>query len=407
VFIGADAGRLTHFRVRDLVIRDVGGEVKRKASGLLVILTSGAATIEDVVIDGVIARNTTQWAGVIVQGASRELRIRDVVVRNTVVHDVFGDGIILFHVERGLIERSAAWLTGLQPVQTIGTPNGIWTWRCRTCTVQLTEGFFIDSPGVDGGVYDIDWGNDDNIVQHNYGHDAQGYCVSVFGAQKEVTTNSVVRHNLCVNNGRSPKLARRQGDLYVYTWEDGTLDGVLIHDNVFYWNPPIDAPAFQINEVAISGNRPNRIFNNTVHSAVRSTLPANPTFEMDGNILRSSNAAVGENTPDRREAGQWRLELNPAAHPTEARSQIVFVEAALAQYDERRLVGTVTAPFASPIERARIVQKAPARDQPLLALISPSGSVVHEWRAFVAPAELGLALRRLVGPPRGSPAMVP
>jgi hypothetical protein len=389
------------------VIRDVGGEVTRKASGLLVVLASGAATIEDVVIDGVIARHTTQWAGVIVQGASREIRIRDVVVRNTIVHDVYGDGIVLFQVERGLIEKSAAWLTGLQPVQTIGTPNGIWTWRCRTCTVQLTEGFFIDSPGVDGGVYDIDWGNDDNVVQHNYGHDAQGYCVSVFGAQNEVTANSVVRHNLCVNNGRSPKLARRQGDLYVYTWDHGALDGVLIHDNVFYWNPPIDVSAFQIGEVATRGDRPNRIFDNTVHSAVRAPLPANPTFQMEGNVFRDAGAAAPDPDSARHDAGPWRLELNPAAHPEDARSQIVFVEAALAQYDERRLAGTITGSIASPVERTRVIATPPAGDRPLLALIAPSGSVVREWRSFVPPAELGLAVRRLVGPPRGSPAMVP
>jgi hypothetical protein len=204
IYIGGDAGRLRHFRLRNAVVRDVSGEVKAKDSGLVVVRADGAATIEDVVIDGVIAHHTTQWAGVIVRGASRENRARDVTVRNTIVHDVFGDGIVLFQVENGLVEKSAAWLTGLQPLQTIGTPNGIWTWRCRKCTVQWTEGFFIDSPGVDGGVYDIDWGCDDNVVEHNYGHDAQGYCASVFAAEKEITTNSVVRHNVCVNNGRPP-----------------------------------------------------------------------------------------------------------------------------------------------------------------------------------------------------------
>jgi len=405
LYIGADAGHLRHFRIRNMLVRDVGGEVKKKASGLVVVLASGAATLQDILIDGVVAHHTTQWSGVIVQGASRTNRARDVIVRNTIVHDVFGDGIILFQVENGLIEKSAAWLAGLQPVQTIGTPNGIWTWRCRGCTVQLTEGFFIDSPGVDGGVYDIDWGNDDNVVQHNYGHDAQGYCVSVFGASKEVTTNSVVRHNLCVNNGRSPKLARRQGDLYVYTWNGGALDGVLIHDNTFYWNPPLDVPAFQIDDVAIAGARPNRIFNNTVHSAMPAPLPSNPQIQMDGNVFRHYPAGQTKRREES-EAGRWRLELDALANPEDARSQLVFVEAALAQYDETRLGATVNT-SDWPVERARIVDEKPKRAGMLLALISPSGTVAGEWRSFVAPAELGLTLRRVLGPPRGSPAMVP
>lgn len=411
IYIGANAGQLKHFRIRDTVVTNVRGQVKAKKSGLVVVAATEPATLEDIVIDGVVAHHTTQWAGVIVQGATRTNRIRDVTVRNTVVHDVFGDGIVLFQVENGLVEKSAAWLTGLQPVQTIGTPNGIWTWRCRDCIVQLTEGFFIDSPGVDGGVYDIDWGNDANIVQHNYGHDAQGYCVSVFGAEKEVTTNSVVRHNVCVNNGRSPKLARRQGDLYVYTWDGGSLDGVLIHDNTFYWNPPLDVPAFQIDQVAFTGSQSNRIFNNVIHSAVPAPLPSPPTWQMDRNVFRYY---PGEPRQDREQpqSGRWTLRLNASTNANDARSQLVFVEAALAQYDESRLEGLVVAHSASegsqwPVERARVVDDNSAAPRILLALVSPAGKVAQEWASFVTPAELGLALRRALGAPRGSPSLIP
>ena len=411
IYIGGDAGELKHFRIRNTVVSNVRGQVKAKRSGLVVVAAADPATLDDVVIDGVVAHHTTQWAGVIVQGASRTNRIRNVTVRNTFVHDVFGDGIILFQVENGLVEKSAAWLTGLQPVQTIGTPNGIWTWRCRNCTVQFTEGFFIDSPGVDGGVYDIDWGNDDNIVQHNYGHDAQGYCVSVFGAQKEVTTNSVVRHNVCVNNGRSPKLARRQGDLYIYTWDGGSLDGVLVHDNTFYWNPPLDVPAFHIEEIAFTGSRSNRIFNNVIHSAVPAPLPSHPKLQMDGNVFRSYSGAQRQGR-EQLETGRWTLRLHASTNPDEARSQLVFVEAALAQYDEGALDGQVVAGGTSvasqwPLERARLVDEKSVPGRILLALVSPSGKVAHQWPSFVPPAELGLALRRALGAPRGSPSMVP
>ena len=406
IYIGADAGQLKHFRIRNTVITHVRGQVKAKKSGLVVVAAVEPAALEDIVIDGVVARHTTQWAGVIVQGASRTNRIRDVTVRNTIVHDVFGDGIVLFQVENGLVEKSAAWLTGLQPVHTIGTPNGIWTWRCRNCTVQLTEGFFIDSPGVDGGVYDIDWGNDANIVQHNYGHDAQGYCVSVFGAEKEVTTDSVVRHNLCVNNGRSPKLARRQGDLYIYTWDGGSLDGVLVHDNTFYWNPPLDVSAFQINQVAFTGSRTNRIFNNVIHSAVPAQLQSHPQLQMDGNVFRMYRG--DQRKGEQPEAGRWTLRLDPSVNPDDARSQLVFVEAALAQYDESKLEGrVVNEPEQWPLERARVAVEKSTRGKILLALVSPTGRVAHEWPSFVPPAELGLALRRALGAPRGSPSMVP
>ena len=288
IHVSGDQGTLKHFRIRNVVVHGVTGEVETKLSGLVVVNGGGGGqTFEDVVIDGVTAYDTTQWAGIMVNGAARAdkgVRARNVTIRNSIVHDVYGDGIVLFQVEDGLIEKSAAWRTGLQPTQTIGTPNGIWTWRCRRCAVQWTEGFFIDSPGVDGGVYDIDWGNDDNVVQHNFGHDAMGYCASVFAAGGEVTTNSVVRYNVCVNNGRSPKLALRQGDLYVSTWEDGRLDGVRIHHNTFYWNPPIDAPALLMDHADFAGERPNVFQDNLIYSTVPRMVRSNDGLRLDHNL---------------------------------------------------------------------------------------------------------------------------
>lgn len=64
----------------------------------------------------------------------------DVIVRNATVHNVFGDGIVLWDVQNGLIEYSVAYDTGQQPSpQTIGTPSAIWTWSCIDCVVQYNE----------------------------------------------------------------------------------------------------------------------------------------------------------------------------------------------------------------------------------------------------------------------------
>lgn len=496
IHIGADSGRLKHFRVRDVVVRDVTGEVKKKDSGLIAVLASGSATLEDIVIDGARAYNTTQWAGVIVRGASRENRARDVVVRNTVVHDVFGDAIILFQVENGLIEKSAAWLGGLMPRESIGTPNGIWTWRCRKCTVQLTEGFFMDSPGVDGGVYDIDWGNDDNIVQYNYGHDSQGYCASVFGASKEITTNSVIRYNVCVNNGRSPKLARRQGDLFLSTWDGGLIDGLRVDHNTFYWNPPIDAPVVQMDHVDVAGRRPNELRGNLIHSAVPSMIHSGDGFRFDQNLYwyagggapkwryggreyegfdayrrGSRQDAAGLNADPkllatmRLDAGSPAIDATttvaeagghdafaqpvpqgtapdigavehvPAAPAASAlpldqlpgrwalvshlgtdelsRGQVVFLQSALEQYGDKGLAVAVAFAGEAPdnvaydwnLGRIQLVEPLPSASEtlPTTSLVAPDGRTVRRWTGLAPPAELGLLLRAILGPPLGSP----
>lgn len=501
IHISGDRGTLKHFRIRNVVVHGVSGEPKTKSSGLLVVSAGGGdQTFEDVVVDGVTAYDTTQWAGIIVRGSAKSdprVRARDVTIRNSIVHDVHGDGIVLFQVEDGLIEKSAAWRTGLQPRQTIGTPNGIWTWRCRRCTVQWTEGFFIDSPGVDGGVYDIDWGNDDNVVQYNFGHDAMGYCASVFGASGEVTTNSVVRYNVCVNNGRSPKLARRQGDLYISTWEDGKLDGVLVHDNTFYWNPPIDAPVLLMDHADFTGERPNLFQNNLVYSTVPRMIRSNDGLAFDHNLywytgswvprwsyggreykgfaayrhgsgqdatgllanpkLTATMRLVGdspaidagrthagpggkahdafstpvpqgaapdigavEHAPSDGESGSlpvgqfrgsWALVSHLGVDDT-SRSQLVFLQSALEQYGERGLVVAVglhgdvpgSLPWDWNLGRIRSLEpsSAPVEILPTTLLVAPDGRVVRRWEGFTPPADLGLTLRGLIGPPAGA-----
>jgi hypothetical protein len=66
-----------------------------------------------------------------------------VTVRNSVVHDIYGDGIVLFRVKNGLIDSNAAWRTGMQPAQSIGTPNAIWTWMCTDCVVSKNLHFVL------------------------------------------------------------------------------------------------------------------------------------------------------------------------------------------------------------------------------------------------------------------------
>jgi hypothetical protein len=502
IFISGDQGTLRHFRIRNLVVHGVTGEVEEKTSGL-VVMSAGAAgqTFEDVVIEGVTAYETTQWAGILVRGAvwpDKSLRARNVTIRNSIVHDVYGDGIVLFQVEDGLIEKSVAWRTGLEPRETIGTPNGIWTWRCRRCTVEWTEGFFIDSPGVDGGVYDIDWGNDDNVVQYNFGHDAMGYCASVFAAGGEVTTNSTIRHNVCVNNGRSPKLARRQGDLFISTWEGGALDGVQIHDNTFYWNPPIDVPALQMDHADFTGDRENTFRNNLVYSTVPRMIHSNDRLRFDHNLYwypghlaprwsyggreyegfaayrhgtgqdasgvfadprlsatlrpvqgspaidagamvegtggldalatpvpRGGGPDIGaiEHAPRTRERpapgtdqfrGRWALVSHLGVNDA-SRSQLVFLQSALEQYGERGLAVAVafhgdvpgTLPWDWNLGRIRPLAPSSASLEtlPTTLLVGPDGKVVRRWEGFTPPADLGLTLRGVMGPPIGSPGV--
>src|SRR3984957_14467043 len=270
VLVSGDKGVLHHIHLANLAVHNVGGaEMKHKESGLIVISPGSVdQRFDDVLVDGVTAYNTQQWAGILVGGGNfgfppESTWSTHVTIRDSIVHDVQGDGIVLFRVRDGRIASNVAWNTGMQITESMGTPNAIWTWMCRDCVVEQNEAFLIDSPGVDGGAFDIDYGNTNNSVVDNYGHDTQGYCIAVFAAGY-VTHHSEVRGNTCLNNGRSPRMAKFEGAIFLHTWNDGKLDGLVVEDNTVYWDPPGTAPAV-INDAAFEGA--NGIFrNNRIYS---------------------------------------------------------------------------------------------------------------------------------------------
>jgi len=279
---------LHHIRLTNLVVHDVWGEpFTDKSPGLVVVLS----IFKDVIVDGVTAYNTDQWAGIEISGSAgwpidyeNPEFAEDVIVRNAMVHNVYGDGIVLWGVQNGLIEYSVAYDTGQQPSpQTIGTPSAIWTWSCYDCVVQYNEAYNSASPEIDAGCYDIDWGTRNNTFQYNFGHDCDGYCISVFGAGGVTTENAIARYNVCANNGRRSSLASRQGDIFLSTWGGGHLDGVLIHNNTSYWTPGGNYPAL-VNGAEFTGERPNIFANNIIVSTKPWMIDGGNDLELDHNL---------------------------------------------------------------------------------------------------------------------------
>jgi hypothetical protein len=286
VFISGDKGILHHIHLANLLVHDVGGaEMKHKESGLVVISPGSVdQRFDDVLVDGVTAYNTQEWVGIMVGGGNfgwppESTWSTHVIVRDSMVHDVQGDGIVLFRVRDGRIASSVAWNTGMQVTESMGTPNAIWTWMCRDCIVEHNEAFLTDSPGVDGGAFDIDYGNTNNSVIDNFGHDTQGYCIAVFAAGY-ITHHSEVRGNTCLNNGRSPRMAQFQGAIFLHTWNDGNVDGLVVEDNTIYWNPPGTAPAI-INDALFQGEAIFR--NNHIDSTSPWMITSNRALHLDKN----------------------------------------------------------------------------------------------------------------------------
>ena len=462
VHISADRGALHHIHLSQLSVHDVmdpHAEVKKKGSGLVVIeATSPEASFDDVSVDGVIASRTNQWAGIFISGADGKAVTTHVSVRNSMVHEVLGDGIVLFRMRDGVIANSIAWRTGLQDKETIGTANAIWTWACDHCTVENNEAFLTDSPGIDGGAFDIDYWNTANTVRYNYGHDTQGYCISVFAAFR-VTKVSEVNGNLCIRNGLSPRLAAKQGAIFLLTWEQGSLDIVAIKDNTVYWDPPGAFPAIQTADgLEIHGLSIER---NTIYSS--SPVFASPRLQFDGTTnrylymqrnksaeqlqaeqggvpesrvigrggiacwggcnyagKRNLSAAESEwiaqlrdasNHPPQHAPGDWVLYAKLPPAPDSRAAEIVLLKSQASQFRAAGLrVVAVTAGTSGELQQLnsdwqldadgiQLTSTIKQPDNSSMFLVSPGAEVLQEWHGIPSIESVGLALRQIIGEP--------
>ena len=480
VLVSGQVGILHHIHLKNLLVHDVhGGEVKHKESGLVVISPGTVQQhFDDVLVEGIAAYGTDQWAGILIGGGNfGEVAEKDwsthIVVRNSVVHDVYGDGIVLFRVKDGLIDNSAAWGTGMQPTQSIGTPNAIWTWMCTDCVVSRNEAFLTDSPGVDGGAFDIDWGNTRNSVLNNYAHDTQGYCIAVFAAGY-ITRDSVVEGNLCINNGGSPRMARYQGAIFLWTWNNGVIENLRVEKNTIFWTPPGNYPAV-LNRADIQGAQ--RIFReNQTYSASASFIDSNKNLSFQANrystcgadralwtfdnraydtfdkYRASSGQEQGSSWkpdssevclatvpsahkqrsdaaafPDRRiehaaKASTWNVifELPASIGPdglldTASTGQLVVLKNLFVQFRASGLRTSVKLHLQHGISNEsmenvirdysangfEVVQSTASQMlvHPEIRFIAPDGSLVRAWQDYIGPAEIGLAVRRVLGQP--------
>jgi hypothetical protein len=303
ISIGANHGAWSHFRISHVLVRGVTGSPSSKSSGLIDVEPAYGSSghLKDVVIDHATAYGTTQWAGIHIGCVGRDeppSSADRVVIRDSTVHDVAGDGITIFSCNGARIEHSVAYRTGRIRSARLGTPNAIWTWACANCTVSHNVAYASNSPAGDGGLYDIDFHSSNTTVEYNYGFDAHGYCVAVFGAQGQATTNSVVRYNVCSDNAREKSLAG-QGDIDLYTWQGGSLDGLKIYGNTFYWHPAADKALLE-NAAKFSGSAKDLFENNLVYSTVSNLVDSNAGLTLDHNLWWKT----GANTPVWRYGGK-------------------------------------------------------------------------------------------------------
>ena len=265
-----------------------------------VMLTTGSsttATISNVTIDGVSAHNSHVAEGIEVQAGNPSsqtgVKGSNIVVENSLAHDIYADGIVILAVNSGVEEGNVVYNSGQCTTCTGSSPVGIWEFDSTGVVIQNNESYSNSSWQYDGGGFDIDYWSTNDTAQYNYAHDNQGYCVTALGSASKTSTNLIIRYNVCSNNVKS-NFQGEAGDIVIFTWNGGSINGIQIYNNTSYFNPALSIPAIDVN-ANLTGSLPNFVKNNLVYSTtsremVRVSSPSK--VSLDYNLYYTSSGSL-------------------------------------------------------------------------------------------------------------------
>lgn len=271
---------------------------QRALSGEIGLLADGAdnATINDVNISYVTVGDTKSGEGIFIKaglhGSYDGIKGQNIFITKSKISNVYGDGLLVTDAQNVAISHNIVTESGECPDCTGSTPGALWVWNSINVEMSWNESYKNASWGGDGGGMDIDYLNRNVTVEYNYIHDNKGYCVSVFGAGKQVTYNSIIRFNVCANNAAQPTTTQK-GDFLISTWGGGSLNGVQIYNNTTYWTAP-QANDYELTATAatFSGTLRNFFMNNLVYTPLQHPfLVAAPApMKADYNLYYSPSA---------------------------------------------------------------------------------------------------------------------
>jgi len=166
---------------------------------------------------------------------------KNVVIRNNLLEDFGGDGILPMGCDSAIIENNVLRFGRMRCPDYAA---GIWPYASHNTIIQFNEVSHMHGV-LDGMAYDSDGGCRNTIFQYNYSHDNDGGFLMVCGGSSNKGT--IVRYNIS------------QNDKHRLLYITGPVEDVEFYNNVIYLGEGLD-------EYALwgGGDKPNFIFTNNI-----------------------------------------------------------------------------------------------------------------------------------------------
>jgi hypothetical protein len=258
--VAENSGDLHHIYVQHLTVHDVNGDFKEKVNGGIHYSSVGNIKPSRF-IDLRIEQNhifhvdrsgifgwSTHWI------RSRWYPSLDVVIRNNVLDDIGGDGIVNVATDGALVEHNVVSHAS-QRSQDYNV--GIWPWSADNTVIQYNEVYGTHGQH-DAEGFDSDWNSRHTIIQYNYSHDNEGGFLLICNDGSQSSSDSagnvgtIVRYNISQNDHhRAIKLSGsvkntliynntlyvgkgENSDLILHTDWTGWASDTFIYNNIFY-----------------------------------------------------------------------------------------------------------------------------------------------------------------------------
>jgi len=253
-------GDVHHIYLRGLDVHDVNGSDQTKENGGITYDCAGESKpsrfvdlrIEDNHIHHVDRSGIFGWSSHWVR--SKWNPSLGVVIRNNILDDIGGDGIVAVATDGALVEYN---VVSKANQRSEGFNVGIWPWSADNTTVQFNE-VYLTHGQRDGEGFDSDWNSRNTVIQYNYSHDNDGGFVLICNEgghdPKDNIGNigTVVRYNVSQNDHtRGINVAGSVTNASIYNntiyvgknehvhlllqadWK-GWSDGTYLYNNIFY-----------------------------------------------------------------------------------------------------------------------------------------------------------------------------
>nr|WP_294897997.1 right-handed parallel beta-helix repeat-containing protein [uncultured Pedobacter sp.] len=237
-------GDAHHIYLRNLFIHDVNGSlVKKQGGGGAIYWKNSGDSIKTRFIDLRIENNyllRCDRNGINSSGISNRSKWNPslgVVIRNNILEEIPGDGIVPIGCDGALIEYNVMRNSPdiLSPEEAAA---GIWPWSSDHTLIQYNE-VSGHKAKWDGQGFDSDYNCQNTIIQYNYSHDNYGGFLLVcndgktFGTTGNIgTKNSIIRYNLSVNDGLRPYKTKNGDYLSPSFHISGPVSNTKIYNNI-------------------------------------------------------------------------------------------------------------------------------------------------------------------------------